>query len=72
LKQAANHISPDYRAEVAYYRSKSLWRKWSLTGRSDQQMLRDAVKASVEAAQHLSADFILSWCDYVTKLEQDQ
>jgi tetratricopeptide (TPR) repeat protein len=72
LKQASNHISPDYRAEVAYYRSKSLWRKWSLTGRTDRQLLRDAVKSAVEAAQHLSADFILSWCDYVTKIEQDQ
>lgn len=72
LKHAANHISPDYRAEVSYYRSKSLWRKWSLTGRSDPELLKEAVSAANEAARQLSADFILSWCDLLRRIEQDQ
>lgn len=71
LEQAAKHRSPDYKAEVAYYRSKSLWRKWHLTGRSDAETLRLAVESAIEAARNLSSDFILSWCDYVSKVAEE-
>jgi hypothetical protein len=71
LSEAAHHVSPDYRAEVKFNRSKSLFRKWVLTNRLDLAVLREAVVEAEEAARQINADYIIDWCDRVTKIYRE-
>jgi hypothetical protein len=71
LNEAAHHISPDYQAEVKFNRSKSLFRKWVLTNRQDFAVLKQSVDAAEEAAKQINADYIIDWCDRVTRMYRE-
>lgn len=69
IDSACLHSAEDYRAEVYYTKSKTLWRKWDLLGRKDQSLLKEAAAAAVQASRLSSADSIMSWHSYIAHVD---